>query len=47
MPDMPAYLDHDSYVNVPLEATYAETWKSCPQAMRELVEKAQHPERKP
>jgi hypothetical protein len=41
MPDMPAYLDHDSYVNVPLESTYMATWKSCPQAMRDVVEKGQ------
>jgi hypothetical protein len=36
--DMPAYLDRYSYVPVPLEATYQETWASCPQAMREAVE---------
>jgi hypothetical protein len=39
LPDMPAYLDSDSYVPVPLEATYQATWESCPQAMRELVER--------
>lgn len=36
--DMPAYLDADSYVLVPLEATYQATWASCPEAMREAVE---------
>jgi hypothetical protein len=44
MPDMPAYLDYDSYVNVPLESTYMQTWGSCPQAMREVVAKSQPPE---
>jgi hypothetical protein len=41
MPDMPAYLDEDHYVPVPLEATYMEAWKSCPEDMREVVEKGQ------
>jgi hypothetical protein len=39
LPDMPAYLDPDSYVPVPLEATYQTTWASCPDAMREAVER--------
>jgi hypothetical protein len=39
LPDMPAYLDVDSYVPVPLEATYQATWASCPEDMREAVEK--------
>jgi hypothetical protein len=38
LPDMPAWLDEDSYVPVPLEATYQAAWASCPQAMREFVE---------
>lgn len=38
MPDMPAYLDLDSYVHVPLEETYQATWASCPDDMREAVE---------
>lgn len=38
LPDMPAYLDVDSYVPVPLEATYQTTWASCPEDMREAVE---------
>src|SRR5207247_8335338 len=41
MPDMPAYLDEGHYVPVPLEATYMETWKNCPDDMREVVDKAQ------
>ncbi len=38
MPDMPAYLDPDSYVPVPLEATYEQAWASCPEDMREAIE---------
>jgi hypothetical protein len=39
LPNMPAYLDCDSYVPVPLESTYQTTWESCPEDMREAVEK--------
>jgi hypothetical protein len=38
LPDMPAHLDVDSYVPVPLEATYQTTWVSCPEDMRAAVE---------
>jgi hypothetical protein len=38
LPDMPAYLDLNGYVPVPLEATYQATWATCPAAFRELVE---------
>jgi hypothetical protein len=38
LPDMPAYLDVDSYVPVPLEETYQATWASCPEDMRAAVE---------
>jgi hypothetical protein len=41
MPDMPAYLDVDSWVPVPLEATYQATWASCPEDMREAVERGE------
>ncbi len=41
LPDMAAYLDLDSYVNVPLEATYQATWASCPEDMREAVERGE------
>ncbi len=41
LPDMPAYLDPDRYVPVPLEATYQATWASCPEDMREAVEGGQ------
>jgi hypothetical protein len=39
LPDMPAYLDEDSYVPIPLERTYQATWDSCPADMREAVER--------
>jgi hypothetical protein len=38
MKDMPAYLDLDQYVPVPLEAAYQAAWARCPADMRELVE---------
>jgi hypothetical protein len=41
LPDMPAYLDVDSYVPVPLEATYQATWASCPEDMRAAVERGE------
>jgi hypothetical protein len=47
LPDMPAYLDVDSYVLVPLEATYQATWASCPEDMREMVERGEPPSEEP
>jgi hypothetical protein len=41
LPDMPAYLDRDCYVPVPLEATYLATWASCPEVMRTAVERGE------
>ena len=41
LPDMPAYLDPDSYVPAPLEATYQAAWASCPEDMREVVERGE------
>jgi Protein of unknown function (DUF4058) len=38
LPDMPAYLDLDHYVPVPLEATYMRTWEKCPKDLRYFVE---------
>lgn len=38
LPDMPAYLDEDRYVPVPLGPTYESTWESCPDDMRAFVE---------
>jgi hypothetical protein len=43
LPDMPAYLDLDSHVPVPLESTYQATWVKCPQDMRILVERGELP----
>jgi hypothetical protein len=37
LPDMPAWLDEDNYVPVPLESTYQTTWESCPEDMRDVV----------
>jgi Protein of unknown function (DUF4058) len=42
--EMPAYLDADSYVLVPLEATYQQTWVSCPEDMREVIEHGKAPD---
>jgi hypothetical protein len=38
LPDMPAWLDADLYVNVPLERTYSASWDVCPADFRYLVE---------
>jgi hypothetical protein len=38
LPDMPAWLDPDLYVNVPLESTYSAAWNVCPPDFRHLVE---------
>jgi hypothetical protein len=38
LPDMPAWLDTDLYVNVPLEPTYRAAWDVCPADFRHLVE---------
>jgi hypothetical protein len=38
LPDMPAYLERDGYVPVPLETSYQAAWATCPADMRELVE---------
>lgn len=43
LPDMPAYLEPDSYVPVPLEATYQAAWATCPEDMREAVERGELP----
>jgi hypothetical protein len=36
-PDMPIFLDCDTYVVAPLEATYRATWEACPEPLRELI----------
>jgi hypothetical protein len=38
LPNMPAYLEWEGYVSVPLEATYQAAWANCPPSMREVVE---------
>ncbi len=35
---MPAYLEYNGHVPVPLEATYQAAWSTCPADFRELVE---------
>lgn len=44
MSDMPAWIDLDSYVPVPLERTYSEAWKVCPEDYRFLVEHGRLPD---
>jgi len=38
LPDMPAFVDPDTYVYVPLEAAYQETWSRCPRQFKEAVQ---------
>jgi len=38
LPGLPIFLDPDTYVPAPLEATYQATWAKCPDALREAVE---------
>jgi hypothetical protein len=38
LPDMPAWIDPDSYVPVPLEQSYRSAWEVCPSDFRALVE---------
>jgi hypothetical protein len=47
LPDMAAYLDPESWVPVPLEATYQATWASCPEDMREAVERGEQGSEEP
>lgn len=37
LPEMPLFVDSDTYVPVPLAETYATTWKLCPEEFREMV----------
>ena len=34
LPDMPVFLDSDTYILAPLEPTYLATWETCPEPMR-------------
>lgn len=38
LPEMPLFLDDDYYVNVPLEATYGESYESVPDRWRRVIE---------
>jgi len=38
LPDMPLFLDPDTYVNVPLEPTYRVAWAGFPAPLRDVVE---------
>ncbi len=44
LPDMPAWLDMASYVNVPLERTYRAAWDVCPADFQHLVEHGTPPD---
>lgn len=37
LPDMPLFLDSESYVPAPLETSYQDSWNACPEEFRELV----------
>ena len=37
LPDMPVFLDCETYILAPLEATYLATWETCPEPLRELI----------
>ncbi len=43
LPDMPAFIDPNGYVPVPLEATYQAAWATCPADLREWVETGKVP----
>jgi hypothetical protein len=45
--DMPAWLDPDLYVNVPLEKTYVAAWEVCPADFKYFVEHGAPPEENP
>lgn len=44
LPDMPAWIDLDTFVSVPLEQTYQAAWDVCPSDFRYLVEHGRLPE---
>ena len=37
LPEMPVFLDIETYVRIPLEESYAATWKLCPEEFRDDV----------
>lgn len=44
MPEMPAWIDFDTFVNVPLEQSYLSAWNVCPADYRYLVEHGRLPD---
>jgi len=38
LPEMPLFLRHDRYINVPLEATYQEAYRGMPAFWRNVLE---------
>ena len=44
MPDMPAWIDRDAFVDVPLESSYNAAWVTCPADFRTLVETGRLPD---
>ncbi len=38
LPNMPLLINKDIHVNIPLEATYQDAWKSIPEVIRGIVE---------
>lgn len=39
LPDMPVFLTPDYYVNVPLEQTYADSWRGLPNRWKSVIER--------
>jgi hypothetical protein len=46
LPEMPLFLDRETYVKTPLEATYQTAWQSTPEVWREVLEKPGAPARR-
>lgn len=46
LPDMPLFLDPDTYINVPLESTYLEAWQGMPARWRAVLEATGSPRRR-
>ena len=47
LPDMPAWIDRDTFVDVPLESSYNEAWVNSPADFRYLVENGRVPDEEP
>ena len=47
LPDMPAWIDRDTFVEVPLESSYNEAWANSPADFRYLVENGRLPDEEP